>query len=159
MNRSRATHIKLLVYLLFPFISVVCFVNFFRARADGDPNASGYLLLFPIGVALTVVFISLGTASAVRRMFRVDGGACGSNRVPVTQAATLISNWRFGRDALALEMMIVAGWLRVTPEDRGPYLETCREVILAARSAAGCIDLHLSADALGVHRLHELVRP
>ena len=57
VDRSRARHIKLSAYLLFPFISVVCFVNFFRARADGDPNASGNLLLFPIGIALTVVFI------------------------------------------------------------------------------------------------------
>jgi quinol monooxygenase YgiN len=51
-------------------------------------------------------------------------------------------------------MIIVAGWLRVTPEDRGHYLEMCREVIRAARSAAGCIDFHLSADALDEGRIN-----
>jgi quinol monooxygenase YgiN len=51
-------------------------------------------------------------------------------------------------------VIIVAGWLRVSPEDRGPYLETCREVILAARSAEGCIDFHISADALDGGRIN-----
>lgn len=51
-------------------------------------------------------------------------------------------------------MVIVAGWLRVKPEDRGPYLETCRQVIVAARSAEGCIDFRLSADALDARRIN-----
>lgn len=51
-------------------------------------------------------------------------------------------------------MIIVAGWLRVTPENRTPYLEGCREVIVAARSAEGCIDFHLSADAIDVERIN-----
>lgn len=51
-------------------------------------------------------------------------------------------------------MIIVAGWLRVAPENRAPYLETCREVIAAARSAEGCIDFHLSADPLDVERIN-----
>gem|GEM_PF-4336209 len=51
-------------------------------------------------------------------------------------------------------MIIVAGWLRVAPENRAPYLETCPEVIAAARSAEGCIDFHLSADALDVERIN-----
>ena len=51
-------------------------------------------------------------------------------------------------------MIIVAGWLHVKPEDRGPYLETCREVIVAARSTEGCIDFHLSADALDEGRIN-----
>ena len=51
-------------------------------------------------------------------------------------------------------MIIVAGWLRVAPGDRGPYLEKCREVILTARSAEGCIDFHLSADAIDGGRIN-----
>jgi quinol monooxygenase YgiN len=51
-------------------------------------------------------------------------------------------------------MIIVAGWLRVAPENRAPYLETCRDVIAAARSARGCIDFQLSADALDVGRIN-----
>ena len=51
-------------------------------------------------------------------------------------------------------MIIVAGWLRVVPENRARYLETCREVIAAARSADGCIDFHLSADALDSGRIN-----
>ena len=51
-------------------------------------------------------------------------------------------------------MIIVAGWLRVRPENRAPYLESCREVIAAARSADGCIDFHLSADALDSERIN-----
>jgi quinol monooxygenase YgiN len=44
--------------------------------------------------------------------------------------------------------------MRVAPENRAPYLETCREVIAEARSAEGCIDFHLSADALDVERIN-----
>lgn len=51
-------------------------------------------------------------------------------------------------------MIIVAGWLRVSPEDRTPYLANCREVIAAARAADGCIDFHLSADALDDGRIN-----
>ncbi|MEP7115772.1 MAG: antibiotic biosynthesis monooxygenase family protein [Ilumatobacteraceae bacterium] len=51
-------------------------------------------------------------------------------------------------------MIIVAGWLRVVPESRESYLETCRAVIAAARSAGGCIDFHLSADAIDPGRIN-----
>ncbi len=51
-------------------------------------------------------------------------------------------------------MIVVAGWLRVKPEDRGSYLETRRAVIVAARSADGCIDFCLSADALDAGRIN-----
>jgi quinol monooxygenase YgiN len=51
-------------------------------------------------------------------------------------------------------VIVVAGWLRVEPENRASYLETCREVIAAARSADGCIDFHLSADALDSGRIN-----
>lgn len=51
-------------------------------------------------------------------------------------------------------MIIVAGWLRVLPENRASYVDTCREVISAARSADGCIDFHLSADVLDSGRIN-----
>jgi len=51
-------------------------------------------------------------------------------------------------------MIIVSGWLRVAPEDRGAYLESCREVMIAARTAPGCMDFHLSADALDEERIN-----
>jgi quinol monooxygenase YgiN len=51
-------------------------------------------------------------------------------------------------------VIIVAGWLRVAPENRAPYLENCHEVIAAARAAHGCIDFHLSADALDDGRIN-----
>ncbi len=51
-------------------------------------------------------------------------------------------------------MIIVAGWLRVAPENRATYLETCRDVIAAARSADGCVDFHLSPDPLDSARIN-----
>ena len=37
---------------------------------------------------------------------------------------------------------------------RAKYLESSREVILAARAAEGCIDFHLSADPLDDERIN-----
>jgi quinol monooxygenase YgiN len=51
-------------------------------------------------------------------------------------------------------VIIVAGWLRVAAENRAPYLETCRDVIVAARAASGCIDFHVSADAIDDERVN-----
>ena len=51
-------------------------------------------------------------------------------------------------------MIIVAGWLRLAPSDRDGYLDGCRAVIEAARSAPGCIDFHLSADPLESDRIN-----
>ena len=51
-------------------------------------------------------------------------------------------------------MIIVAGWLRVVPESRASYLETRRPIIAAARASRGCIDFHLSADALDSERIN-----
>ena len=45
-------------------------------------------------------------------------------------------------------MIIVSGWLRLAAEERAAYLNGCRDVIIAARSAEGCLDFHLSADPI-----------
>ena len=51
-------------------------------------------------------------------------------------------------------MVIVAGWLRVEPGDRAHYLDECRSVIVDARQAPGCLDFHLSADAIDPARVN-----
>ena len=51
-------------------------------------------------------------------------------------------------------MIIVSGWLRVSAGQRQQYLDTCRPVIEAARSAPGCLDFHLSADPLADDRVN-----
>ncbi len=51
-------------------------------------------------------------------------------------------------------MIIVAGHLRVDPADRPTYLAGCRSVIEAARQTEGCLDFHLSADALEPDRIN-----
>ena len=51
-------------------------------------------------------------------------------------------------------MIIVAGWIRVRPEDRQRYLDQCLAVIEAARAAPGCIDFHISADHLELDRIN-----
>lgn len=51
-------------------------------------------------------------------------------------------------------MIIVAGWLRVDPADRQPYLDGCRSVVEAARAAPGCLDFHLSADPIDPTRIN-----
>jgi quinol monooxygenase YgiN len=51
-------------------------------------------------------------------------------------------------------VIIVAGSIYVDERDRDGYLDGCREVILAARSSAGCIDFHLSADPIERDRIN-----
>lgn len=51
-------------------------------------------------------------------------------------------------------MIIVSGWLRVNEGQRQRYLDGCRPVIEAARSAPGCLDFHLSADPLEDDRIN-----
>ncbi len=51
-------------------------------------------------------------------------------------------------------MIIVAGFLRVDPDERTGYLQDCEGVIRAGRSAPGCIDFHLSADPLEADRVN-----
>jgi quinol monooxygenase YgiN len=55
-------------------------------------------------------------------------------------------------------VIIVTGWLRVAPGERAGYLAGCRDVVLAARSAPGCRDFHLSADPLELDRVNVVER-
>jgi len=50
-------------------------------------------------------------------------------------------------------MIVVAGWLRVSAEDRATYLDGCRGVVEAARSAPGCIDFSITADLVDEGRI------
>ena len=51
-------------------------------------------------------------------------------------------------------MIIVAGFLRVDPDQRANYLEECDEIIRAGRAAPGCVDFSLSADPLEEDRIN-----
>jgi quinol monooxygenase YgiN len=51
-------------------------------------------------------------------------------------------------------MIIVSGFLRVDPSQRGAYLEAALDVIRAARAASGCLDFCLSADPLEEDRIN-----
>ncbi len=53
-----------------------------------------------------------------------------------------------------MSVIIVAGFLRVRPEERASYLIGCAEVIRAARATSGCIDFHLSADPIEPGRIN-----
>ncbi len=55
-------------------------------------------------------------------------------------------------------MIIVSGWLRVSAGQRQQYLDACRPVIQAARSAQGCLDFHVSADPLEDDRVNVFER-
>jgi quinol monooxygenase YgiN len=50
--------------------------------------------------------------------------------------------------------VIVAGSLSVDEHARAAYLDSCREVVRAARAAPGCLDFHLSADPLDPARIN-----
>jgi hypothetical protein len=47
---------------------------------------------------------------------------------------------------VGLVMIIVSGHLVVDPAQRDAYLDTCREVVDAARTTDGCLDFAISAD-------------
>jgi quinol monooxygenase YgiN len=51
-------------------------------------------------------------------------------------------------------MIIVSGALYVDEPDRDAYVEGCREVVVAARAAAGCVDFHIAADPLDPRRIN-----
>jgi quinol monooxygenase YgiN len=51
-------------------------------------------------------------------------------------------------------VIIVAGHLTVAPEARAAYLDNCRDLMSTARSTPGCLDFHLSADALERDRIN-----
>lgn len=51
-------------------------------------------------------------------------------------------------------MVIVSGAIHVSPDERDAYLAGCRAVIEQARAAPGCVDFHLSADAIDASRIN-----
>ena len=51
-------------------------------------------------------------------------------------------------------MIIVSGSIHVDEGERDGYLAGCREVILAARAADGCLDFHLAADPIEPGRIN-----
>lgn len=51
-------------------------------------------------------------------------------------------------------MVIVSGSLHVRPAQRAAYLDTCRDVVEHARSAAGCLDFAICADLLDPGRVN-----
>ena len=51
-------------------------------------------------------------------------------------------------------MVIVSGAIHLDAEARDAYLAGCREVIVAARAAEGCLDFHLAADPLEPGRIN-----
>ena len=51
-------------------------------------------------------------------------------------------------------MIIVAGWLRVAPDDRERYLSAVADVAVQARGAAGCLDFVQAADPLDPERIN-----
>ena len=51
-------------------------------------------------------------------------------------------------------MVIVAGYLTVPANRRAEYLDSCVDVVGAARQAPGCLDFALSADLLNPERIN-----
>ena len=64
------------------------------------------------------------------------------------------SSGRAGLDS----MLIVAGHLVVHTSDRDRYVVDCVEAVAAARSADGCLDFAVSADALEPNRVNVFER-
>lgn len=50
-------------------------------------------------------------------------------------------------------MIIVAGSLHVEPAERDRYVTECREVVLLARAAPGCLDFAITADTVDPGRI------
>ena len=48
----------------------------------------------------------------------------------------------------------MAGPIYVDEAERDSYLQGCREVIVAARGSAGCLDFHLAADPIEPGRIN-----
>ena len=51
-------------------------------------------------------------------------------------------------------MVIVAGHLRVEPDQRNTYLTSCADVVRQARGTAGCLDFALSPDPVDAGRIN-----
>lgn len=50
-------------------------------------------------------------------------------------------------------MLIIAGELRVAPEDRQRFVDECVAVVEAARAAPGCLDFAITADTASADRI------
>lgn len=55
-------------------------------------------------------------------------------------------------------MLIIAGHLKVRESDRDRYVADCAGAVLAARSADGCLDFAVSADAADPSRVNVFER-
>lgn len=55
-------------------------------------------------------------------------------------------------------MVIVAGHIRVDPQQRASYLAGCVDVVTQARRAPGCLDFTISADLLDPGRINVFER-
>lgn len=55
-------------------------------------------------------------------------------------------------------MVIVAGHIVVAPTERQSYLNSCADVVGAARRAAGCLDFAISADLVDSGRINVFER-
>jgi quinol monooxygenase YgiN len=51
-------------------------------------------------------------------------------------------------------LVIIAGKLYVAPEEREAWIEAHHDVVKRARSAPGCVDLHISADLVEQGRVN-----
>jgi quinol monooxygenase YgiN len=51
-------------------------------------------------------------------------------------------------------MVIVAGHITVTPQERETYLAGCVTIVEAARAADGCLDFAISADLVDSSRIN-----
>lgn len=60
---------------------------------------------------------------------------------------------RSGARPIVRGVIIVVGWLRVHPDQRAGYLESCRGVVEAARRADGCVDFSICADLIDDGRI------
>jgi quinol monooxygenase YgiN len=56
------------------------------------------------------------------------------------------------------DMLIVAGHLIVDASDRDRYVADCAQAVAAARSADGCLDFAVSADAVDPQRVNVFER-
>jgi quinol monooxygenase YgiN len=54
--------------------------------------------------------------------------------------------------------VIVAGYVIVDPSQRDDYLSGCVDVVLQARTTAGCLDFAVSADLVDTRRINILER-
>jgi quinol monooxygenase YgiN len=56
------------------------------------------------------------------------------------------------------EHVIVSGHLTVAPEARADYLQSCADVVRAARAAPGCLDFAIGADLIEPGRINVFER-